>query len=309
MGSADDAQLIAVQQALDAAGAASVHVFDPARLNHGVSLSWDPDHRSGMLAIDQQRIDLDRIGAVYWRTVACPPPPSEDDVPERPDDTPDRLDFPSLIIDNSIAHLQTLQSEAPFRWVNSERAYRLHRTKAVQLRRVREAGIPTPRTLLTNHPDDALAFLRTLGACIVKPVRGGDYAQLIHDTDAGRASLREQLRWMPVTLQAYVAGHDIRTYVIGHQCHTIRVDATTVDFRLDPAQTVQRWDPPPHVHDWALRCARVLELDWTAIDWRLDASGQYTFLEANFSPMFCAVEQATGLPLAHDLARLLLLVD
>lgn len=306
MGAADDVELVSVQRALDAIGAAPVAVLDTARINDGITLTWDPDHCRGTLVIDRQHYPLDRIGAAYWRTVAYPPAPDDGSGPDRADVTPDRLDVASLVVDNSIAHLQTLHSESPFRWINSERAYRLHRTKPVQLRRVREAGIPTPRTLLTNHPDYALDFLRSLGRCIVKPVRGGDYAQLLHDTAAGRAALRDQLRWMPLTLQAHVAGRDIRTYVFGEQCHSIRIDAATVDFRLDPAQTVQRWHPPPHVHDWAVRCARLLDLDWTAIDWRLDASGQYTFLEANFSPMFSAVEHATGLPLADTLARLLL---
>ena len=49
-----------------------------------------------------------------------------------------------------------------------------------------------------------------------------------------------------------------------------------------------------------------LGLKFTGIDWRREPQGRYVFLEANPSPMFLGFQQRTGLPLAENLASLLM---
>ena len=51
---------------------------------------------------------------------------------------------------------------------------------------------------------------------------------------------------------------------------------------------------------------KVLMLEWTAIDWRLQPTGEYIFLEANPSPMFLHFERQTGFPITQKLVNLLM---
>lgn len=46
-------------------------------------------------------------------------------------------------------------------------------------------------------------------------------------------------------------------------------------------------------------------LEWTAIDWRHQLTGEYVFLEANPSPMFVYFEKQTGFLITEALVQFL----
>jgi D-alanine-D-alanine ligase-like ATP-grasp enzyme len=65
-------------------------------------------------------------------------------------------------------------------------------------------------------------------------------------------------------------------------------------------------DLPQSIQEQCLAIASAFALEWTAIDWRVNPSGDYVFLEANPSPMFLHAERQTGFPITQQLVKLLM---
>lgn len=236
------------------------------------------------------------IDVGFWRSIAPSPPP----------ESCSHHDTPDVWINNHTNFLLTLLRTEHFPWVNAFNAYTSHRCKPLQLQKVQELGIRVPKTIITNDFQEAQSFLAAHREIVIKPVWSGDHAQVLSCTPDDLAVLEYALSCSPHTLQECVRGTNIRTYVIGKQTFSVRIEAKTTDFRLDPEHDICVWDLPFEQKRQALQLTRALQMDWTAIDWRLDQEHNVYFLEANFSPMFVGVEAQTGLPLTHALCRLLL---
>jgi glutathione synthase/RimK-type ligase-like ATP-grasp enzyme len=114
------------------------------------------------------------------------------------------------------------------------------------------------------------------------------------------------LKLSPITIQAYISGTNIRSYVIGDSVYSAEIRSDGVDFRTDESANLIPVEIPKYVHQQCLAIKQALMLQWTAIDWRLQPTGEYIFLEANPSPMFIHFENQTGFPIAQELVRLLM---
>lgn len=240
-----------------------------------------------------RRLSLAQIRSVYWRTyngVSVPPLGDDEETYIAHNDA--RSLFEALLID------------LPTRWVNGWEAYQLHQTKPVALARVAALGVPIPPTVWSNEPAQVRAFARQHKQVIFKPVQGGDETRRLteaHLSDENLASLQ----LAPVTLQAEVAGTNIRVFVAGQRVLACEVRTPELDYRQDLAAELLVHVLPAEIEEQARRIAACLALVWTGIDYRRTVEGVYVFLEANPSPMFLGFEAQTGLPLTASLASLL----
>lgn len=289
LGERGDPQIQSVVRHIEAHEQGVPLIVDTAKIPGEIRAHWSVDQQSGCLETPEVSIPLTQVRNAYWRELRSPAEAQRTSIAEI----------------NIQSWLLTLMQVSPFPWVNNLNAYRLHQTKPVQIARVQSMGVATPETLITDDPNVARQFLQRQKRCILKPMWGGAHAELINADPAGLEHLAYQLSLMPCTLQQFIAGVDIRSYVFGDVVFSVRIEASTVDFRLDNQHAIQPWVLPEHIAERARRLTQALGMHWTAIDWRLDISGQYTFLEANFSPMFHGVETRTGLPLSATLAQLL----
>lgn len=179
--------------------------------------------------------------------------------------------------------------------------------KPLQLATFRRAGLPIPRTLITNLPAAVLAFEQDVGPLIYKPVGGGAETQLLDD--AARARL-ELLATAPVIFQERIVGPDIRvTLVGGRVVSSVEIPSTTLDYRsgqrYQEGQQEYRPHPLPHeTEQLCLRAAALCHQLVSGVDLKLSANG-YVLIEANSGPVYLDIERKTGDAITEAIADLL----
>lgn len=203
---------------------------------------------------------------------------------------------------------------AAARWVNPLGADRDAHRKPHQLATAQAMGLEVPRTLVTNDPAAARAFVQELGGpgrVIYKPFTGT--AELWREARLLRPEeleLLPALRYAPVIFQEYVPGLDLRATVVGERVFTCRIDAREtaypVDWRLDPEGA--RFEPvtlPAETERRLLELHRRLGLRYGAADLRETPDGRAVFLEVNPGGQWLFAERRAGLPVTDALAELL----
>lgn len=268
--------------------------LDSSQFPANLRIALDPATLSGTLNLPgSSPLALKEVHAVYWRNYAGVGKPELHDAEQ------------AFIARNDARSLfESLLILLPTRWVNGWEAFQLHQTKPAQLARVAALHVPVPPTLLTNDPQEVLAFAAKHPSLIVKPVQGGDHTRRLSPEHVTPENL-ESLRYAPITLQAEVPGTNIRVFVAGQRVMACEIKTEAIDYREDAEALLKIHALPPLIEAMARSIARELKMLWTGIDFRLTPEGQYTFLEANPSPMFLGFEAQTGLPLMESLIEIL----
>lgn len=207
-------------------------------------------------------------------------------------------------------------------WVNHPLAIQRANSRLLQWRLAAQLGFMTPKTVITNNPDVASAFLSSVpGPTVVKVID-----QTIADTDQGKRSMYTKLvdqavvneidrvALSPCIFQEYIEKDvELRATVVGSrvfvcEIHSQETERTRVDWR--------RYDfrHTPHVvgtlpEDVEERCrqlVRNLGLAFGAIDLIRTKEGRYVFLEINANGQWGWIESLTGLPIGAAIADLLI---
>jgi glutathione synthase/RimK-type ligase-like ATP-grasp enzyme len=190
--------------------------------------------------------------------------------------------------------------------LNGPVAGTLAQDKGYQLTCAAALGVPVPRTLTTNEPAAALAFITRLGRVVVKPSQGGALAEVVEAREARGPRFQrrlERIRAAPVTLQEKVDGDDVRLMLLGGRvvsCLAVRLpDGPFTDFRASPAYaaglaTYERVALPQGVREQARRWARACGLTLAGVDLKRAARGRHVFLECNSSPVYLDGERKSG---------------
>lgn len=293
-----DAHGVHLKQALVQVGA-TVHGLDTRWFPTAVKVSWQPHDQQGVLILpDECRLKFEEIHSVFWRTFSPPSVPPLANAGQQ-----------EIAFNDSMSLLRTLLQGCPARWVNSWAAYQFHKEKPLQLAQVQQLGVSIPATLVSNDPQQIADFARSLSQAIFKPVYVGAHAQWVTEAHLEPERLRLALRLAPVTVQAYIPGTNVRSYVIGESVYSAEIRSSSLDFRKDIQAELRPIALPQAVRQQCRAIAQALQLQWTAIDWRLQSTGEYVFLEANPSPMFIYFEQQTGFPITQRLVELLTTSD
>lgn len=162
------------------------------------------------------------------------------------------------------------------------------RDKIVATRLLKKAGVPTPDTYVTAHPEE-LAPLLDDGPLILKPYRGsqGRGVHIVWDADELDDVPTNQ---GPVFVQRYYKphGHDRKLYCIGDQVFGVK--------RVWPAQTYeekvgQPFTVTPELREMALRCGRVFGLELYGLD-VIISNGHSYVVDINNFPGFKGVPDA-----------------
>lgn len=295
VGDAKDDHAAHLHTALTEAGA-TVEYLDTYLFPTRLQLSWHPHTRQGCLHLPSGRqLNLQDIKSVYWRNFngVC--------IPAFGDSYQEDIAF----LDAHSA-VRSLFQAIPARWVNSWQAYEFHKEKPLQLSLAQHLGVAIPATLISNDPQMVTEFAKSYEKLIFKPVYGGSHARFVTQYHLEYERMSLALRFSPVTLQEYIPGTNIRSYVIGESVYSAEIRTAAVDFREDSEAELIPVELPQTIQQQCLAIAKAFMLDWTAIDWRYQPTGEYVFLEANPSPMFLYFEQRTGFPITQKLVQLLM---
>ncbi|WP_144391585.1 ATP-grasp domain-containing protein [Pleionea sediminis] len=293
MGHARDQHAVHMLGALEAAGV-QAELFDTSLFPMKAQLTWNPEESSGQIVLPNgNRLAFNDIHSVYWRTI--------NSIKIADVDPEQRY----LANRDAMSTLRTFLNGTPAKWVNSWKAYEYHKEKPLQLAHAARLGVKIPRSIVTNSPDDVLNFVKSVNKAIYKPVYGGAHTDYVSEELLDAERLKSALAVSPVTLQEYIAGTNIRTYVIGEETFSAEIVSGNVDFREDDSATLRPVELPEKLKALSIQVAREFDLQWTAIDWRRDETGEHYFLEANPSPMFIHFEKQTGYPITEKMVALL----
>ncbi|MGH2557425.1 MAG: MvdC/MvdD family ATP grasp protein [Thermomicrobiales bacterium] len=272
-----------------------------------LSLSYEPNGQGRpTLRAGQDPVDLSHVDTVLlWRP--NPPAPHEAITDEA---------SRAFVKTESLGFLNDAWSSLDARWLPARPSVvRDAAQKVSQLQIAASLGFEFPPTLVTNSPDDFLAFYRRYNGNVVGKLVGvaflrhvgdafGRYTEMVTKRDVGYA---HAVRYAPVIFQAYVPKRlELRITVVGQRVFAAAIDSQATNHTRHDWRRYDYFGTSYLAHDLpdevARRCVRLLArlgLSYGAIDMILTPDGRYVFLEINPSGLFLWIEEATGLPISE----------
>jgi glutathione synthase/RimK-type ligase-like ATP-grasp enzyme len=172
--------------------------------------------------------------------------------------------------------------------------------KPLQISLLRDAGLPVPETLWTNHPE-AVRHFAAGRRVAYKPVTGGAATRELSPEDLTEDRLAT-LGAAPVTFQQLLPGEDLRVYVIdGEVVASLRIVSRALDFRQNE-ERIEPFELSPELARICVRATEVIGLRWTGMDLKLDVDGTPRILELNGSAMFLGFDARAGTDILGRLA-------
>lgn len=303
----DEPPIARVAAALDDLGFA-FRMIDQRR-HAELHLSFDPAGAQGVLqgtlrCAGDDDIALEEVTGLYQRLH------SDESFPELcklPHDDPARQRFSRFVT------LFTVFSDlCSGRVLNRTPGMGTNNSKPFQAQMIARAGFGIPRTLITNLPDRARAFVQDAKAqgreVIFKSASA--VRSIVRTVTADDLDRLDRLRICPVQFQERVEGRDVRVHVVGDEVFATRITTTGVDYRYASrdeggSTDLEPFELPPEVVKRAIALSRMLDLPLAGIDLRETPEGDWVCFEVNPSPAYSYYEANTGQPISTAIARYL----
>jgi RimK family alpha-L-glutamate ligase len=201
--------------------------------------------------------------------------------------------------------------------VNTPRAIERSVDKFYTTALLREAGLPSPETVVCESLADAMTAVRRMGDVVIKPIFGslGHGMVRVSDPDVALRVMRALDQTRPVFyLQRAIdhGGRDVRVFVVGGRVlGAIERRAADGDWRTNVARgaSAAPFDLPAAWAQLAVRAAAAIGADYAGVDLLPSREGEIYVLEVNGIPGWEGLQKATGLDVAgaiveHVIARL-----
>jgi RimK family alpha-L-glutamate ligase len=166
-----------------------------------------------------------------------------------------------------------------------------------------EAGLPTPRTFVTEDDSEALKIFKEMGDVVVKPLFGSQGKGMTRVTDAETASrVFENLTFsnLVIYMQEFIphGNRDIRAFIIGEEV----VAAMYRIYDSWKTNVFQGAKPvacklEPELEELSIKAARVIGCEYAGVD-ILEGPNGPVIIEVNSSPTWKGLYQATKIPIA-----------
>jgi RimK family alpha-L-glutamate ligase len=171
-----------------------------------------------------------------------------------------------------------------------------------------DAGLPTPRTIVTERFEEAMAAFDELGRdVVVKPIFGSEGRGVVRVSDpdtAYRAFRALELGRYVYYLQEFVphGNEDIRVFVIGQQAIAAMVRrGKTWKTNVAQGAKATALEPDHELRRLALRASQALGAEYSGVDILPIEGGGYTVIEVNGIPGWRGLQAATKVDAAERL--------
>jgi RimK family alpha-L-glutamate ligase len=217
--------------------------------------------------------------------------------------------IPSGSLEQIIFRVDALHclEERGTRVMNSPRAIERTVDKLWTSALLERCGLPTPRTVICEQADEAMAAYRALGDVIVKPLFGSMGLGMVRVTDEEMAyrvfRTIEQIRGVYYLQQAIEhEGRDVRAFVIGGRVFAA-IERRAEGWRTNLAQggSARPFELPPAWTSLAVRAAAAAGAEYAGVDLLPARDGSVWVLEVNGIPGWRGLQEATGLDVAGAL--------
>lgn len=220
-----------------------------------------------------------------------------------------------------LLNLYSLLNHVP--WINNPFATRIAHRKMLQLWTAAKIGFATPRTIVTNIPETALAFaeslpgdvaVKSLGAITVTEP-SGDGSAIQYGLFTRRVTLAElrsvidATRHQPTAFQEFLEKqYELRITCVGSRCFACRIDSRTEDltaddYRLDTRGLNHTPQECPELEPKLHAYMKAFGLNFGCFDFLVTKAGEPVFLECNVNGQWAWIESMTGLPIGHAIAQ------
>lgn len=204
--------------------------------------------------------------------------------------------------------------------MNSPRAIERSVDKFYTDARLREAGLPTPDTLVCERIDDAMLSVRAMlertpqdggeRAIVIKPIFGSMGHGIVRVTDPDVAfrvlQSLDQIRAVFYIQRAIDSGgRDVRVFVVGGRViGAIERRADGGDWRTNVTRggSASSFDLPSAWAALALRAVAAIGADYAGVDLLPSKEGGVFVLEVNGIPGWQGLQRATGIDVAGTVA-------
>jgi len=167
-----------------------------------------------------------------------------------------------------------------------------------------DAGIPTPRTVVTERFDEAMEAFKELGDAVVKPLFGSEGRGMVRvcDEDAAYRVFRAlELGRYIFYLQEFIphAHWDIRAFVIGDEVIAAMVRrAEGWKTNVSKGARVEPLELSQELQEMSLKAAAVLETEYAGVDILKAEGGGYYVTEVNGIPGWKGLQKTTDVDIA-----------
>jgi RimK family alpha-L-glutamate ligase len=238
----------------------------------------------GQFAVTTGGVDLGSFDAVLVRTM---PPGSLEQVVFRMDALA-QLEAQGVVV------------------LNPPKAVEVAVDKYLTTARLARAGLRSPRTIVCQSADEAIAAFHELGGDVVlKPLFGSEgrgIARLNDDALALRAFRMLAQLGAVLYLQEFIPheGYDCRLLLVGDDIFAMQ-RASTTDWRTNVSRgaTTAAFHPTPELCDLARRAAAAVGAPLAGVDLLPGRDGQWYVLEVNAVPGWKALARTLGVDIAR----------
>jgi RimK family alpha-L-glutamate ligase len=170
-----------------------------------------------------------------------------------------------------------------------------------------DAGIPTPRTLVTEDFETALAACREMRDVILKPLFGSEGKGMVRISDeetAYRVLRAWELNRYIYYIQEYLPHfqEDIRAFVIGDRvAAAMRRTGTGWKTNFSKGAKVEAVKLSAELEELALRAVRLLHLDYAGVDLMPAEDGVVYVIEINSIPGWRGLQKTTDQSIAAQI--------
>lgn len=194
-------------------------------------------------------------------------------------------------------------------WVNHPHRNQAARPGPAQLKLASSLGFRTPPALFTNDPGDAAAFAREHGGRVICKTLTGHPDRFVparivtpEEIEADAASVRQAVHYFQELVDK---SYDIRLTVVGERSFPCKISTTQgVDWRVVPEEGLS-FEATSISLPMATKVNKLMSelgLEYAALDFSVDTSGTWWFLEANPAGQFGFIQAATGMIISRALA-------
>jgi RimK family alpha-L-glutamate ligase len=220
--------------------------------------------------------------------------------------------IPGGSLEQIIFRMDALHSleNAGVRIINSPTTIERTVDKYYTMTLMEDAGLPTPRTIVTEVFDEALnAFHELGGDIVVKPLFGSAGRGMVRVSDidtAYRVFKALELGRYVYCLQEFVPHgcEDIRVFVVGGQVATAMVrQGRTWKTNVAQGATAKPLDPDDTLRKMSILAAQSLGAVYAGVDILAMDGGGYTMIEVNGIPGWRKLQAVTGVDPAEHLVN------
>jgi glutathione synthase/RimK-type ligase-like ATP-grasp enzyme len=206
-------------------------------------------------------------------------------------------------------------------WLNDLISGALADNKRHQMAAARKIGLNTPGTISSNDAASLINFAASHGDVAVKflnqsTIQSNSEYLGVYVNKINIGTLREfgGAEENPIILQPYIKKKfEVRYTVVGERHYVCQIDSqnslkTTVDWRrYDLGNTPhQQISAPPEIKEMVSAFMKALRIGYGALDFVVDESGRWWFLEVNSNGQWLWIEELTGLDISGGIANLLI---